>query len=183
MKDMPALGFSAFMEAAVWRTSEEAVLPKYLRQRHMETEVPVVSDWTTEIADCAMCVLFGPFVDIQRISVLIAKNLSSSIRRIMYDSTSAPGYSYLELNTRDATKGHALKHVCKTKGVKRTRVAAIGDYHNDLEMLQYAGVPAAVSNAIVEVKSVAEIVTERSNDEGGVGEFLELLIDARNDAE
>ena len=51
------------------------------------------------------------------------------------------------------------------------QIAAIGDYRNDIEMIKIAGLSGAVSNALGEVKQLAQF-TVRSNEEGGVGEFI-----------
>ena len=75
----------------------------------------------------------------------------------------------------------AVKHVNKWEGVKALathlgvdlkNVAAFGDDYSDIEMLQGCGIGAAVSNAIDEVKAVADYVC-LSNDEDGVAKWLE----------
>ena len=78
---------------------------------------------------------------------------------------------YLEILPAGVNKGSGLAHLCQHFNIKPSELAAIGDYRNDLEMLQMAGVRGAVSNALPEVKSLAGI-TVSSNEEGGVGEFI-----------
>ena len=60
-------------------------------------------------------------------------------------------------------------------GIDMTDVIAFGDDVNDLGMLKLAGTAVAVSNAIDEVKAVADHVTD-SNDQDGVAKFLEATI-------
>ena len=45
-------------------------------------------------------------------------------------------------------------------------IIAFGDGHNDIDMLQYAGLGVAMGNASVEVKEAADIVTKRNDEEG-----------------
>ena len=52
---------------------------------------------------------------------------------------------------------------------------AIGDYSNDLELLQEADVAVAVANALPEVKTIADFIT-RSNDEHALADLIENII-------
>ena len=51
------------------------------------------------------------------------------------------------------------------------KTIAIGDGHNDLDMIAYAGIGVAMRNAHPELLKIADIVTE-SLDEHGVHAFL-----------
>ena len=54
-----------------------------------------------------------------------------------------------------------------------SQVMAFGDSYNDIAMLQYAGLGAAMANAPDKVKFIADYVTERDNDHAGVTEVIE----------
>ena len=71
-----------------------------------------------------------------------------------------------------ADKGTALRVLCENMGIDPAHVIAFGDDWNDLGMLELAGTAVAVSNAIEEVKDVADHITD-SNDHDGVARFLE----------
>src|SRR5947208_10028434 len=75
--------------------------------------------------------------------------------------------SIVDVLNRDCSKGHALERWARHRGFTREQVMAIGDNHNDAEMLAFAGVPFIMENACDELKSQGWQVT-RSNDEGGV---------------
>ena len=68
-----------------------------------------------------------------------------------------------------------MKTLVEHIGIELTDVIAFGDDLNDLGMLKLAGTAVAVSNAIEEVKAVADHITE-SNDQDGVAKFLERTI-------
>ena len=53
-----------------------------------------------------------------------------------------------------------------------SRTLAIGDNQNDLEMLSFAGVSAAMGNAEDDVKAAAGFVTGTNNEDGAAA-FLE----------
>lgn len=82
---------------------------------------------------------------------------------------------YVEMISEDANKGRGLAAVAAWLGVSRSETAAIGDYHNDLPMLEWAGLSAAVGNAPEEVKQAADIVVSPYNS-GGVREFVTHLV-------
>ncbi len=55
-------------------------------------------------------------------------------------------------------------------------VIAVGNYENDLEMISRAGIGVAVGNAIDCVKSRADYVTVRDNDQGAVADMINQLV-------
>jgi hypothetical protein len=82
---------------------------------------------------------------------------------------------YLEFLRASVSKGEALRNICDRLGISQAETAAIGDFQNDLEMIQWAAVGAAVANASAEVLEAADVVVG-SNEEGGVGEFIDSLL-------
>ncbi|MBC8063656.1 MAG: HAD family phosphatase [Chlorobia bacterium] len=82
---------------------------------------------------------------------------------------------YLEFMSSTASKGSALVALAQALEVPIEATAAIGDYLNDLEMIQVAGISAAVSNAHPLVKDTANVVVS-SNEEAGVAEFIDEFV-------
>lgn len=80
----------------------------------------------------------------------------------------------LEFLHPDVSKGAALARIADTLSIEREDVVAFGDSHNDLGMLQFAGVGVAMGNASDELKEAADIVTA-SNEEDGIAVALERL--------
>ena len=77
------------------------------------------------------------------------------------------GMSMLDVLQRGVTKGTALAEWAKRRGIAPDEVMAIGDNWNDREMLEYAGTPIVMGNAVAELKSLGWRVT-LSNDDCGV---------------
>ncbi len=82
---------------------------------------------------------------------------------------------YLEFLSPKATKGAALSTIASVLNIRQEETAAIGDYLNDLEMLRWVAVGGAVANALEEVKREADVVVA-SNEDGGVGEFIDSVV-------
>lgn len=70
------------------------------------------------------------------------------------------------------SKGAALAEWAALRGVAREEVLAIGDNHNDLEMLSFAGIPVVMGNSVAELKNFGWHETS-SNDDGGVAAAIE----------
>jgi hypothetical protein len=78
----------------------------------------------------------------------------------------------LDVMNRDCSKGHALKRWAEHRGLGRDQVMAIGDNFNDVEMLEFAGVPVIMGNACDELKQNGWHIT-LSNDQSGVAAALQ----------
>lgn len=70
------------------------------------------------------------------------------------------------------SKGASLAEWATLSGYAREEVMAIGDNHNDLEMLTFAGIPVVMGNGVPELKVFGWHET-RSNDENGVAHAIE----------
>lgn len=73
-------------------------------------------------------------------------------------------------------KGYGLKKVCKHFGVLPKHCMVFGDEANDLAMLKLAGHSVAMKNAIPQAKECAKHITTFTNEESGVGRFIEDYI-------
>lgn len=86
---------------------------------------------------------------------------------------SSPGF--IEFNSIGANKGAALAKVCELLGIRREETAAIGDNTLDYEMIHWAGLGAAVSNASEVIKNIAAVIAP-SCDDNGVAWFIDNYI-------
>jgi Cof subfamily protein (haloacid dehalogenase superfamily) len=81
-------------------------------------------------------------------------------------------FSMIDVIHPGVTKGTTLAEWTAARAIAREEILAIGDNHNDLEMLSFAGVPVVMENSVVELKQRGWHVT-RSNDEDGVAAAIE----------
>jgi len=61
-------------------------------------------------------------------------------------------FSLIDITAPAATKGRALAWRAEQLGLTRDEVMAVGDNFNDLEMLEYAGTPVVMANAVEGLK-------------------------------
>ncbi len=71
-----------------------------------------------------------------------------------------------EMTNIEATKGRTMKYLCSLEGITNENVMAIGDSHNDLPMLEEAGIAVAMGNAEQLVKEKADYITETNANDG-----------------
>jgi Cof subfamily protein (haloacid dehalogenase superfamily) len=75
--------------------------------------------------------------------------------------------SMIDVLNAGCSKGHALERWAAHRGFRREQVMAIGDNHNDVEMLEFAGHPVIMGNACDELRGRGWSVT-LANDQCGV---------------
>ena len=81
-------------------------------------------------------------------------------------------FAMIDVVNPNCTKGSSLAEWAAVRGYAREEVMAIGDNHNDLEMLTFAGVPVVMGNGVPELKAYGWPMTG-TNDENGVALAIE----------
>ena len=74
---------------------------------------------------------------------------------------------FIEVVTKGIDKALSLSKLMEMFGLSKENLVACGDGHNDVTMIDYAGMGVAMENACDEVKRVSNFIT-KSNDEDGV---------------
>ncbi|MEX1028620.1 MAG: Cof-type HAD-IIB family hydrolase [Paenibacillaceae bacterium] len=77
------------------------------------------------------------------------------------------GENFIDVMHLEANKGNALKSLANRWGIQAADILAIGNYYNDLEMLEFAGLGVVMDNSPEDMKQSADAITA-SNDEEGV---------------
>jgi hydroxymethylpyrimidine pyrophosphatase-like HAD family hydrolase len=106
-----------------------------------------------------------------------AGTLLSQLQREVAEKghVTSSGLDWVEIGAAGVSKAYAMERICKLTGVRVSEVLAVGDNHNDLTVLAWAGRAAAPANAIPEVLAAVDQVLP-SNGEDGVAVLLEELV-------
>ena len=83
---------------------------------------------------------------------------------------------YFEMLPQGSSKGGALLHLAELTGIPVEMTVAIGDYFNDYEMIQNAGIGVTVANAPQELKQIAQLVV-CDNDHHALAELIRVLME------
>ena len=96
-----------------------------------------------------------------------------------YRSQSKRGLFYLDIRRAGSSKGKGLKRLLKYLNIKTHQAVVMGDWYNDISMFESDAIKVAMANSIPELIRNADHVTERSNNNEGPAEFLEMILRAK----
>ena len=88
-----------------------------------------------------------------------------------YENRYSPGWHWLTVHHRKATKAEAVRQLLDQYGFKREQLTVFGDQINDVKMFRLAGRAIAVANAAEELKRLASKVIG-TNEEDSVVRFM-----------
>ena len=92
-----------------------------------------------------------------------------------YRSDFHPEAYYLEIRKGGSSKGRSMKRLTKYLNISLKETAVLGDWYNDVSLFDTSALKIALANAVYEIKQLADFVTERTNNEDGAAEFLEMV--------
>ncbi|MDR1247684.1 MAG: Cof-type HAD-IIB family hydrolase [Treponema sp.] len=93
--------------------------------------------------------------------------VEEQVRSIGNLSVTSSEQGLADIGACGISKGEGIRILAELLGIERNKICGIGDYQNDIPMLEYAGLSIAMGNADDAVKSRALAVTA-ANDEDGV---------------
>jgi Cof subfamily protein (haloacid dehalogenase superfamily) len=119
---------------------------------------------------CHKLVIPGDPMLLKQLEVILLNFIGDSLTVF----TSKP--YYLEILPPAADKGSALSKIAEMSGIERNEVMALGDSMNDEAMIRWAGLGVAMCNGDERIKKIADIVTDKSNDEDGAARVIEQYV-------
>ena len=125
-------------------------------------------------------VAVGEVAEIEQAALAIAEGLGDVAQVAMFPARNIEEKWGLIVRTSGGNKGTALRYVAGHYGVDMDDVVAIGDWMNDIPMLEVAGRSFAMGHAPSAVKSVASDELEHTSiSGGGVAHAVELAFGVR----
>ncbi len=88
------------------------------------------------------------------------------------------GVYNIEVLRKGVNKKTGLKLLTGYLGLGKKEIMVFGDWYNDRDLFQFGGTNIALANAVDELKDVADYITDKSNEEDGIGRFLKLFYDS-----
>jgi len=137
----------------------------YRRNREFLGEVAPLENCLTE--DPLQVMLAGPVAPIggaEQVLRSVRFSREFTLAVTLYEDKD---FSMIDVIHPAITKGSTLSEWAGLRGIPGGDILAIGDNHNDLEMLCFAGIPVVMGNGVPELKARGWHVT-LSNDEDGV---------------
>lgn len=141
----------------------------YKRNRQFMGESQPLEACLTE--DPIQVMFTGPLAPMRQVEqtlrgVPFAKHFSLAVT--VYEDKD---FAMIDVIHPSVSKGAALAEWATLRGYSPAQILAIGDNHNDLEMLSFAGIPVVMENGVPDLKARGWHITG-SNDEDGVAEAI-----------
>jgi Cof subfamily protein (haloacid dehalogenase superfamily) len=111
----------------------------------------------------------------EHLAAAFARELGASVK-LMTTIYAHMDFGLIDVIHPDVSKGTGLAAVADEQGVSRDEVLAVGDNHNDREMLEYAGTRVIVGNAEPALFELEGVRVVASHDEDGVAEAIEKFV-------
>jgi len=119
-------------------------------------------------------VYFGDYNTLSPLTVHLEKTFGKELEYKLSPEKYSDGW-FLTILHPEGDKAHALTKVMDYLERDTKDVTVFGDSVNDIGMFKLAGTSVAVSNALDEVKEVADVILPHSNDEDGVAKYLKSI--------
>ena len=142
---------------------------------YIELVVPIERALTTDPVQTMFCGSMARMGEALRALELAGLGGAVTTLRTEYP---ARDLSIIDVLNAGCSKGHALERWAAYRGYRREEVMAVGDNHNDVEMLEFAGYPVIMGNACEELRGRGWTVT-RGNDDCGVAAAVEQVVSAQ----
>jgi Cof subfamily protein (haloacid dehalogenase superfamily) len=168
--DIPGRGQIVMQHGAV----SEGPLGWYLAQSADCLEM--TENLESAIATDPIQVLFGgPPTVVEPIEPLLRASPAASEVHLTWTKYLRRNVSLLDVMNRGCSKGKALAIWARHCAIDPSEVMAIGDNHNDLEMLRFAARPVLMANSSPGLETEGFAVT-LSNDQDGVARAIEAYV-------
>jgi len=89
------------------------------------------------------------------------------------------GIYFLEVRRKGSSKRTGVNRLLKYFNLNISEAAVCGDWYNDISLFQTRALKVAVANAVHEIKEYSDIILDKSNDEDGTADFLEMVLKAK----
>jgi len=164
--------------ALVVETTEflDVALNRWMQKNseYLEVVQPLEDSLTEPPVQLTLCGSVGRMREAQELLFDPALEPRITVLRTQYD---VRDLCIVDVLNRGCTKGDGLRRWAEYRGIDRRQVMAIGDNYNDIEMLEFAGVPVVMGNACDELKQNGWMVTLENN-HSGVAHALETVLGA-----
>jgi Cof subfamily protein (haloacid dehalogenase superfamily) len=135
----------------------------------------IVDDIASPLAHgVLMLSIMADGTNLQALRPVVEQTMGTRGRVHLLVNKNYQGY-ILEILQAGVSKWQALQQLAAQQGITPEEIIAVGDDHNDLDMIRYAGLGIAMGNAVDTVQAAADAITG-SNAEDGLAQALERFI-------
>lgn len=158
-----------FLHSNILNSFQSQVLTRYTKDDNLQEERDIKA-----MENNFKIVYMGEESQLRELQERIKALFGDTLKYILAPEAYVGCY-FLTILHKDADKAHGIRSIAEHVGFDMKNLTVFGDNLNDLGMFELANTSVAVANAHTQLKDVADIVLEYTNDEDGVAKYLESL--------
>lgn len=89
----------------------------------------------------------------------------------------------IDIMAAGVSKWKGIEILAERLGIAHEDIITVGNYYNDIDMLQQAAVGIAVANSLEPVKAEADYITQNDNNHDAVAEIIEKMLNQEFDVQ
>jgi Cof subfamily protein (haloacid dehalogenase superfamily) len=144
----------------------------YARNKEFIGQAVPLESCLTE--DPLQVMLSGKVDTMRQVEAVLRAGQASENFKVASTVYESRDFAMIDVIHPQCSKGAALAEWATLRGLTREEIMAVGDNHNDMEMLSFAGVPVVMGNCVPELRNFGWHETA-SNDHNGVAAAIELF--------
>ncbi|MBQ2676634.1 MAG: Cof-type HAD-IIB family hydrolase [Clostridia bacterium] len=165
----PSLGIEVYCDKDIYVLRENEVIKHHLNYENVEYKIADIDDiWNLDWSKLLMADEVDALQPVKQYAAKYQKN------GFEFVSTSE---KYFEIILSGVNKGTALIKLAEFLDIPHNHVYAIGNYYNDKEMIERAGMGCVVNDTPTELKGIADYVTKSDCENGALAEFIQFVMD------
>lgn len=149
---------------------------KYTREPNFISRTKIIGDKLEENLDRVLSIVYPGELDILLDFDLSIKDLYPNKFNSHVMENSIQAEALLEVMNPVGTKWNSLIKYANSIGIQANEIIAMGDNNNDIEMIINAGLGIAMKNGSKLAKEIADIVSEKDNNESGIAFELKKIL-------
>ena len=158
----PEVCAEVYTNGIIQLLNRDCVMDHYIPRENQKFEYKALDDFGL----CMKLLFYGENAKLKEVERKLYEVTAGAGLQVMF---SAP--YYLELLPSGATKGSALSWIVENLGIDPDDTAAIGDFYNDVALIETASIGAAPANAPEDVKECANVIVA-DNEHSAVADFI-----------
>lgn len=178
MSDNALLKIALSHDEAIYNTASNSLVPQLMDKYDAKfVEVETYNDYISRTLEI---IIIGDYKkSIKKIEEKMQFPSAFGLKTSFYKSQDQENVYFLEIRNKKCSKGNGLLKLLKYLKIKIKHTAVIGDWYNDRSLFRTKALKIAVGNAVEEIKSMADYITKKTNNEDATAEFLEMVIKAK----
>lgn len=116
--------------------------------------------------------VMGPKENVHALSLRLAGEYAGLLENFLFENPYSPGHWWLTIHDQRACKSKGIRSLVEMTGHRFENLTVFGDHINDIKMFRLAGTAVAVGNAEEAVKTSANLIIGR-NDEDAVVRYIQ----------